>query len=113
MRIKNLIDVWVYSPKITKIDGEPSKKWLFKTKLKLNVQQDINELDRNTAGLIDYDKIKIRNDCEISIEKNDGISLNEISMEDGYTLNPPQYIVMSKTKVGKSVTCVCEINHGE
>lgn len=113
MRLKNLIDVWVYSPKVVKTDGETSKKWAFKDKLRLNVQQDINELDRNTAGLIDYDKIKIRNDRDISIEKNDGISLNEIPIEDGYTLNSPQYIVISKTKVGKSVTCVCEINHGE
>ena len=113
MRIKNLIDVWVYSPKITKIDGETAKKWAFKTKLKLNVQQDINELDRNTAGLIDYDKIKLRNDRDISIDKNDGISLKAISMEDGYASKPPQYIVVSKTKVGKSTTCVCEINHGE
>lgn len=113
MRLKNLVDVWVYSPKTTKKDGETRKKWAYKGKLKLNVQQDINELDRNSAGLIDYDKIKIRYDRDISIEKNDGVSLTEISIVDGYLIEPPQYIVKSKTKVGKGLTLVCEINHGE
>lgn len=113
MRLKDLTDVWVYSPKTETIDGETSKKWVYKDKLKLNVQQDINELDRNVAGLIDYDKIKIRFDQNISIEKNDGISLTEIKIENDILQDKPQYIVKSKIKVGRSITCVCEINHGK
>lgn len=113
MRLKNLIDVWVYSPEITKNDGETHKQWKYKGKIKLNSQQDINELDRNSAGLIDYEKIKLRYDYDISINKNDGISLTKLSIADGYSIERPKYIVKSKTKVGKSLTIVCETNHGE
>lgn len=113
MRLKNLKDVWVYSLESIKKDGETQKKWLYKSKLKLNIQQDVNELDRNSAGLIDYDRIKIRNDKNVLIEKNDGISLTEIPISKGYATKAPQYIVKSKTQVGKGLTMVCEVNHGE
>ena len=114
MKLKNLIDCWIYELEETKKDGETSKKWKYKDFKRLNVQQDINELDRNPAGLIDYDKIKIRNDCSINLNKNDGISLFELELdENGYTLKSPQYKVVSCPKVGKTTTYTCEIYHGE
>lgn len=114
MKLKNLVNCWIYELETTKKDGETSKKWKYKDCKRLNVQQDINELDRNSAGLIDYDKIKIRNDCSISLNKNDGISLSELELdENSYTLKSPQYKVVSCTKVGKSTTYTCEIYHGE
>lgn len=104
MKLQNLRTCYVYESKTIKKDGEISKQWVFKDKYKLNVQQDISELDRTEAGIINYDKIKIRFDYEVPISKNDGVSLigNDCI---------PEYIVTSKTKVGKCTTCICEVNH--
>lgn len=114
MKLKNLVDCWIYELKTTKVDGEPQKRWLYKDHKKLNVQQDINELDINPAGLVDYDRIKIRTDYEVNINKNDGISLHKLELDsDGYTIDKPQYKVVAKPKVGKTTTYTCDINHGE
>lgn len=113
MKLSNLRDCYIYSSSKKKIDGETHKKWTFKDKKRLNVQQDINELDRNSAGLVDFDKLKIRVDYDINLEKNDGISLYEIPLEDGYTTEAPKYKVVASPKVGKTTTYTCEIYHGE
>nr|DAG95491.1 MAG TPA: hypothetical protein [Crassvirales sp.] len=113
MKIKNLSKVWVYTPKPTKKDGETTIKWEYKRDYMLNVQQDINELDSNKAGLIDYDRIKVRIDYPIDISKNDGISLEELPVEGRYTTIPPKYRVISNPKIGKSTTFTCDIYHGE
>lgn len=114
MKLINLVDCWIYKPETKKVDGENIKKWVYKDHKKLNVQQDVNELDRNSAGLIDYDRIKIRIDYEVSIEKNDGISLKELETDsDGYTVEAPTYKVIAKPKIGRTTTYTCEIYHGE
>lgn len=114
MKLKNLKMCHIYSSVPTKKDGETLKKWQYKTSLKLNCQQDINELDVNSAGLIDYDKIKLRIDYDVPINKNDGISFKKIDIdENGYVTEPPKYIVIAKPKIGKTTTFTCEIYHGE
>ena len=114
MKLKNLSDVYVYELHTTKQYGETSKKWTFKHKYRLNVQQDINELDRNAAGLINYDIIKIRTDYDVDIVKNDYISLSQLELDnEEYTIAPPQYKVIASPKVGKCTTYKCEIYHGE
>lgn len=114
MKIKDLVDCWIYEVETTKKDGETIKKWKYKAHKRLNVQQDINELDRNQAGLIDYDKLKIRNDHKINLNKNDGISLYKLKLDkDGHTTEPPQYRVVSNPRVGRCTTFTCEIYHGE
>lgn len=114
MRLKNLKDCWIYSAVSIKIDGETAKKWRYKGYKKLNIQQDIDELDRTPAGIIDYDKLKIRTDYDIDLKKNDGISLIKLEIdENGYTLEPPKYEVIASPKVGKTTNYTCQIYHGE
>lgn len=113
MRLKNLCDVYVYEPISIKKDGETSLKWKYKGHQRINRQQDIGELDINSAGIIDFDKYKLRFDYNYDIQKNDGISFEKLDIENDYTLLPPQYHITSKTKVGKSILCSCEIYYGE
>lgn len=113
MKLKNLMTCYIYSPVNKKIDGENQIKWQYKGNFRLNVQQDINELDINEAGVIDYDKLKIRVDYEVDIKKGDGISLTQLELEDNLSKEPPKYKVISKPKVGKTITYTCEIYHGE
>lgn len=114
MKLKNLCSCFIYTPVKRKVDGETSKRWKYKTTIKMNAQQDLNELDRNEAGIIDYDKLKVRIDYIVDIEKNDGFSLQELELDDeGYTKEPPKYVVIAKPKIGKTTTYTCEIYHGE
>lgn len=114
MLIKNLVDCWIYELETIKIDGETLKKWKYKKNKKLNVQQDIDELDINQVGVIDYDKLKIRTDHAVDIEKGNGISLYELKVDDkGYTIETPKYKVIASPKVGKTTTYTCEVYYGD
>ncbi len=114
MLIKNLVDCWIYELETKKIDGETIKKWKYKSSKRLNVQQDIDELDVNQAGVVDYDKLKIRVDYEVDIEKGNGISLFELKIDtEGYALETPQYKVIASPKVGKTTTYTCEVYYGD
>lgn len=114
MKLRNLTDCWIYSPIIIKNDGEKTKKWQLKAKKKLNIQQDISELDRNSAGTIDYNKLKIRTRVDENISKYDGISLIKLKIgDDGYTLSSPDYQVVSSPKIGRTTIYTCESYHGE
>ena len=113
MNLGNLQKCWIYSSETMKVDGESTKKWKYKDSKRLNVQQDINELDRNSAGLIDYDRLKIRVDYDLDINKGDGISLSELNIEDGYTTEAPKYRVVANPKVGRTTTYTCERYHGD
>ncbi len=114
MKLVNLKCVYFYSPVESKTDGEIQKRWKYKDKKRLNKQDDINELDRNSAGTIDYDRTKLLIDYDINLNKGDGVSLKEIEIDsEGYTIEPPQYIVIAKPKIGKKTTYTCEIYHGE
>lgn len=114
MKLKDLTFCWIYSPVVIDNDGEKIKKWKFKCQKKLNIQQDISELDRNSAGIIDYNKLKIRTKTNENISKYDGISLNKLEIgDDNYTLSPPEYQVIASPKVGRTTTYTCEIYHGE
>lgn len=114
MKLKNLVMCYIYSPISIKVDGETTKKWIYKNCLKLNVQQDINELDKNSAGIIDYDRLRVRTDYDVNINKNDGFSLYKLELDsDSYTKEPPKYVVIANPKLGKTTTYTCEIYHGE
>ena len=113
MKLVNLKYIYFYSPEEIKIDGETQKKWKYKDKKRLNKQDDINELDRNSAGTIDYDRTKLLIDYDINLNKGDGVSLKELEIKDGYTIEPPQYVVIAKPSIGKKTTFTCEIYHGE
>lgn len=66
----------------------------------LNLQQDINEIDRNSAGEIDYSILKARTDRQYNIKKGNGISLTDISYEQEFV---PDYVVTDSPQVGKSI----------
>lgn len=114
MKLKNLTLCYLYENIPTKHYGETTLKWKYKNEIRMNVQQDIGELDVNSAGLIDFDKIKARIDYDVNLNKNDGISFKKLEIdEEGYAIVAPQYKVVSKTKVGEAITYQCEIYHGE
>lgn len=113
MRLRDLTKCYIYSVTTTKSHGESSKKWTYKGEYDLNVQQDINELDKNQAGLIDYNIIKIRTDYDHDINKNDYISFSLLEEKDEYTTIPPEYRVENKVKVGTTTTYTCNLYNGE
>ena len=66
----------------------------------LNLQQDVNELDRKSTGEIDYSIYKARTTQKYDINKGDGISLTDISTAEKFK---PEYIVKNIIKVGGSI----------
>lgn len=108
MRLNRLIDVYVYASESKKVDGETSKIWHYKDKFKLNKQQDVNELDRNSAGIVDYEIIKLRTKTTPNISKNDGVSFTKIKENE-----IPNYIVDSITKIGNTTLIVCKTYGGD
>lgn len=108
MRLNLLTDVYVYSKIETKVDGETSNVWEYKDTVKLNAQQDVNELDRNSAGVIDYEVIKLRTDKPVNVIKNDGISF-EMLEENA----KPPYLVNSVTKIGNTILIICKTYKGD
>ena len=108
MRLALLTDVYVYLKKEKKQDGEVSNTWEYKDTIKLNAQQDVNELDRNSAGVIDYEVIKLRTNKHVNINKNDGISFEKL-LDD----NKPPYLVNSVTKIGTTTLIICKTYKGD
>lgn len=108
-RLKNLSEILVYTPQRVKIDGEYYTQWIYKDKVYLNLQQDISELDRNSAGDIDYNIQKGRTRKELNIIKGDGIYIVKIingikeKIEDVNSKNP-EYILEKNPKIGRTIT---------
>ncbi|MCI8760421.1 MAG: hypothetical protein HFJ34_04800 [Clostridia bacterium] len=75
----------------------------------LNIQQDINELDRKPTGEVDYSIEKARTNMEYDIQKGNGISLTDISKLENFV---PDYIVTDKTKIGNTTLYKLEKNNG-
>lgn len=113
MRLRDLTKCYIYSVTTTKSHGESTKQWSYKGEYDLNVQQDLNELDKNQAGLIDYNIIKIRTDYDYNIVKNDYVSFSQLELVNGYTTEPPEYRVENKVKVGTTTTYTCNLYNGE
>lgn len=116
MRIKNLSKVYIYSPKKKLIKGEYYTQWLFKGEDWLNAQQDIDELNRNSAGEIDYEIVKLRIDRQVNINKGDGISFSPLNIdENNMVINDekPSYLVENKPQIGKTTLYTLITNNGE
>ena len=116
MLLRDLTEVWVSYYLEVKEHGERSKKWIFKplkTKNKtafLNLQQDINELDRNSAGEVDYSIENARTTMNYDIQKGNGISLTDISEAEKFI---PDYTVTDNPKVGSTTLYKLEKYNGE
>lgn len=76
----------------------------------LNLQQDINELDRKPTGEIDYSIVKARTNTKYNIEKGNGISLTDISKTVNFV---PDYVVTDSPQIGCSILYKLEKYNGE
>ena len=76
----------------------------------LNLQQDLNELDRNSAGEVDYGIENARTDMEYDIQKGNGISLKDISKLDSFI---PDYTVTDCPKIGNTTLYKLEKYNGD
>lgn len=76
----------------------------------LNLQQDINELDRKSTGEVDYSIENARTTMNYNIQKGDGISLTDISNLDDFK---PDYIVIDNPKIGNTTLYKLEKYNGD
>lgn len=101
MLLRNLTKVWISEYEEINDHGESDKKWKYKGIAWLNLQQDINELDRKSTGEVDYSIYKGRTDKEYDILKGNGISLIDISEKNVFE---PDYKVSDINKIGTTFT---------
>lgn len=116
MKKSNLHTFYIYKRIATKVDGESTITWKYKNKYLLNDQQDINELDKTTSGIIDFDTLKLRTNKQYDISKTDGISRVELEIDtNDMVINDlkPQYTVESINIIGKSHLYTCKTYNGE
>lgn len=71
----------------------------------LNIQQDINELDRKSTGEVDYSRYKARTTRKYLINKGDGISFEDISKLEDFI---PEYYVKDALKIGSTMLYILE-----
>lgn len=115
MLLRDLTEVWVSEYETVNDHGEKSKKWKFKklsTKTGtafLNLQQDINELDRKPTGEVDYSIVNVRTNRNYDIKKGNGISISDISKLDKIV---PEYTVSDAPKIGSTTLYKLEKYNG-
>lgn len=110
MLLKNLTKVWISKYETINEHGEKSKKWIYKDIAYLNLQQDINELDRKPSGEVDYSIVNARIDRKYNVEKGNGISLLDISKQESFV---PDYTITDSPQVGKSILYKLEKYNGQ
>ena len=109
MLLKDLTEVWVSKYEKLNDHGEPKKAWKFKDVAYLNLQQDLNELDRNSAGEVNYSIENARTNMDYDIQKGNGISLTDISKLDSFI---PDYTVTDCPKIGNTTLYKLEKYNG-
>ena len=82
---------------VSEIDTDEIQRFLETGIAFLNLQQDINELDRKSTGEVDYSIYKARTTIDYPIEKGNGISFSDISQVENFK---PDYRVLDKNKIG-------------
>jgi hypothetical protein len=101
MLLRDLVKVYISSYTEINNHGEISKVWAYQGIAWLNIQQDIDELDRKSTGEVDYSIYKGRTDKDYSINKGDGISFTNISLVANFT---PEYKIIDYNKIGSTYT---------
>ncbi len=99
MLLKNLTKVYLSKAEEKKDHGEIEKTWKFVSTAFLNLQQDVNELDRRSSGEVNYDIYKARTDRCYGIENGYGISLNDVSKSSKLV---PEYRVLDQSRIGNT-----------
>lgn len=110
MLLKDLIKVYISEYETINNHGEKSKKWKYKDFAWLNLQQDVNELDRKPTGEVDYSIVNARTDKEYDIQKGNGISLTDISKLESFV---PDYTVSDNPKIGNTILYKLKQYNGE
>lgn len=101
MLLRDLTKVYISEYEEIEDHGETDKKWKYKGIAWLNLQQDVNELDRKSTGEVDYSIYKGRTTRDYDIQKGDGISLKDISELEEFT---PEYRVLDNNQIGNTYT---------
>lgn len=116
MLLRDLTEVWISDYDEINNHGEPEKIWKFK-KLNtkngtayLNMQQDVNELDRKSSGEVDYSIYKARTTQVYDIQKGDGISMTDISSAEEFV---PEYRVIDINQIGSTYMYRLEKYNGQ
>ena len=99
MLLRDLTKVYISEYEEIEDHGETEKKWKYKGIAWLNMQQDVNELDRKSTGEVDYSTYKGRATRDYDIQKGNGISFEDISKLEKFI---PQYRVLVKNKIGST-----------
>jgi hypothetical protein len=105
MLLRDLTKVYISEYEEMEDHGEPNQVWKYKGIAWLNMQNDVNELDRKSTGEIDYSTYKGRTTRDYNIQKGDGISFEDISKSEEFK---PQYKVTDKNKIGSTYVYICE-----
>lgn len=105
MLLRDLTKVYISEYEEIEDHGEPEKKWKYKGVAWLNMQQDVNELDRKSTGEVDYSTYKARTTNEYDIQKGNGISFEDITKLKEFK---PQYKITDKNKIGNTYLYICE-----
>ena len=109
MLLKNLTKVYISEVETQNNHGEYEKSWKFLKTAFLNLQQDINELDRQSNGEVNYDIYKARTDKDYNLENGYGVSLTDISNETNFI---PEYRILNQNKIGNSIMYRLERYYG-
>lgn len=116
MLLRDLKEIWISKYEEINNHGESEKIWKYK-KLDtrtgtafLNLQQDINELDRKSSGEVDYSIYKARTQQLYNIQKGDGISLSDISK---LTYFVPEFRVIDINQIGNTYVYRLEQYNGD
>lgn len=109
MLLRDLTKVYVSRAEEINDHGEYTRSWEYISTAFLNLQQDINELDRNSAGETNYDIYKARTTNNYDIRNGDGISLTNIRNEENIT---PEYRVLDQSKIGATIVYRLEKYNG-
>lgn len=105
MLLRDLTKVYISEYEEIENHGETEKVWKYKGIAWLNMQQDVNELDRKSTGEVDYSTYKARTTNEYDIQKGNGISFEDITKLKEFK---PQYKVTDKNKIGNTYLYICE-----
>ena len=99
MLLRDLTKVYISEYQEIEDHGETDKKWKYKSIAWLNMQQDVNELDKKSTGEVDYSIYKGRSTRDYEIQKGDGVSFEDVSKLEKFI---PEYRVLDKNKIGNT-----------
>ena len=99
MLLRDLTNVYISEYEEIEDHGETEKKWRYKSIAWLNMQQDVNELDKKSTGEVDYSIYKGRSTRDYEIQKGNGISFEDVSKLEEFI---PEYRVLDKNKIGNT-----------